>query len=186
MILMILICVLSMIFMVFIYVYYRLFTRTNLIDVMQLFFTVFSFHLPIFDKNSLVSVNIHPEITTPIFRKNHQFIVETGRILVFLIFTIPPSSIVSFERIFQKLTELSDFSPSAEFSNTGQNRCTRVKIQTRPNPIFIHNLSTKSIRFQNPDLKSDKFVNSARDPPARGAAPGGTGSIDRQRRNGIM
>jgi hypothetical protein len=50
----------------------------------------------------------------------------------------------------------------------------RVKIQTRPNPSFIH-LSTKSIRFQNPDPKSDKFVNPARDPPARGASPGGTG-----------
>jgi hypothetical protein len=48
---MVLSCVLCMIFMVFIYVYYGLFVCTNLLDVMSLFFMIFSFHLPIFDKN---------------------------------------------------------------------------------------------------------------------------------------
>jgi hypothetical protein len=51
MIFMVLSCVLCMTLMVFIFVYYGLFTCTNLVDVMSLFFTVFSFHLPIFDKN---------------------------------------------------------------------------------------------------------------------------------------
>jgi hypothetical protein len=51
MIFMVLSCVLCMTLMVFIFVYYGLFTCTNLVDVMPLFFTVFSFHLPIFDKN---------------------------------------------------------------------------------------------------------------------------------------
>jgi hypothetical protein len=39
--------------MIFIYVYYGLFVYTNLVYVM-LFFTIFSFHLLIFDKNRLV------------------------------------------------------------------------------------------------------------------------------------
>jgi hypothetical protein len=43
MILMILSYVLCITLMLFIYVYYRLFARTNLIDVMPLFFTVFCF-----------------------------------------------------------------------------------------------------------------------------------------------
>jgi hypothetical protein len=38
--------------MVFSYVYYGLFTYTNLVDVISLFFTVFSFHLPNFGKKS--------------------------------------------------------------------------------------------------------------------------------------
>jgi hypothetical protein len=96
MILMLLSCVLCITLMVFIYVYYRLFACTNLVDVMSLFSTVFSFHLPIFWQNS--PGNRHDE-----FWENHQFISEigrliakTGRISVFQISTIPPSSPVCF------------------------------------------------------------------------------------------
>jgi hypothetical protein len=78
MILMVLSCVLCMTLMVFIYMYYGLFVCTNLVDVMPLFFTVFSFHLAIFSKNRPVSGKIHPEIATPIFGKNHRFIGEIG------------------------------------------------------------------------------------------------------------
>jgi hypothetical protein len=53
MIFMVLSCVLCMTLMIFIYVYYGLFVYTNLVYVM-LFFTIFSFHLLIFDKNRLV------------------------------------------------------------------------------------------------------------------------------------
>jgi hypothetical protein len=59
MILMVLSCVLYMTLMMFIYMYYGLFTCTNLVDVMLLFFMVFSFHLPIFDKNRPISDKIH-------------------------------------------------------------------------------------------------------------------------------
>jgi hypothetical protein len=69
MILMVLSCVLCMTLMVFIYVYYGLFVYTNLVDVMSLFFTVFSFHLPIFSKNRPASEKNCPEIVTPIFGK---------------------------------------------------------------------------------------------------------------------
>jgi hypothetical protein len=62
-ILMVLSCVLCMTLMVFIYVYYGLFACTNLVDVMSLFFTVFSFPSPNFGKN-------RPELATPVFRKN--------------------------------------------------------------------------------------------------------------------
>jgi hypothetical protein len=69
MILMVLNYILCMTLMVFIYVYYGVFIYTNLVDVM-LFFTVFSFHLPIFDKNRPVSAKLHPKITTLILKKN--------------------------------------------------------------------------------------------------------------------
>jgi hypothetical protein len=51
MIFMVLSCVLCMTLMIFIYMYYRLFIYKNLVYVM-LFFTIFSFHLLIFDKKS--------------------------------------------------------------------------------------------------------------------------------------
>jgi hypothetical protein len=51
----------------FIYVYYVLFTCINLVDVMSLFFTIFSFHLPIFDKNRLGSGKNRPKIVTSVF-----------------------------------------------------------------------------------------------------------------------
>jgi hypothetical protein len=89
MILMILSCVLCMTLMIFIYVYYRLFSYTNLVDVMSLFFTVFSFYLPNFGKNRPVSDKNRPEIATPIFRK-------AGRISVFPVFTVTPLFSVSF------------------------------------------------------------------------------------------
>jgi hypothetical protein len=81
MILMVLNCVLCMTLMVFIYVYYGLFACTNLVDAMPLFFMVFSFHLPIFGKNHLVSCKIRPKITMAIFRKNRRFIGEVGRLI---------------------------------------------------------------------------------------------------------
>jgi hypothetical protein len=98
----------------------------------------FSFHLPIFSKNRSVSSKNRPEIATLIFKKNgrfisqtNQFIGETGRILVFPVFSIHPSSPVHFSqispiftefcRIFQKPTGSvrSGFPSSANFLNTG-------------------------------------------------------------------
>jgi hypothetical protein len=67
MIFMVLSCVLCMTLIMFIYVYYRLFARINLVDVMSLFSTVFSFYLPIFDKNRPVSSKNRPEVATPVF-----------------------------------------------------------------------------------------------------------------------
>jgi hypothetical protein len=81
MILMVLSCVLCMTLMVFIYMYYRLFACTDLVDVTPLFFTIFSFHLPIFSKNCPVSGKIRLEISTPIFGKNCRFIGELGRLI---------------------------------------------------------------------------------------------------------
>jgi hypothetical protein len=68
MIVVVLSCVLSMSLIVFIYMYYELYAYTNLVDVMPLFFTVFSLHLPIFDKNCSVSEKICSEIVR-FFRK---------------------------------------------------------------------------------------------------------------------
>jgi hypothetical protein len=67
MIFMILSCVPYIILMMFIYVYYGLFTYTNLIDVISVFFTVFSFYLLIFNKNCSVSDKNRLEIVTPVF-----------------------------------------------------------------------------------------------------------------------
>jgi hypothetical protein len=102
MILMILSCVLCMTLMIFIYVYYRLFAYTNLVDVMSLFFTVFSFYLPNFSKNRPISDKNPPEIATPIFRK-------TGRISVFRVFTVTPLFLVSFGHFFQFLPNFNEF-----------------------------------------------------------------------------
>jgi hypothetical protein len=55
MLFMVLSYVLYMTLMLFIYVYYGLFACTNLVDIMSLFFMVFLFHLPIFNKNRSVS-----------------------------------------------------------------------------------------------------------------------------------
>jgi hypothetical protein len=137
MILMILSCVLCMTLKVFIYVYYGLFACTNLVDVISLFFTVFSVHLPNFDKNRLVSGKNRPELATPVFGKTVRFIGQTGRFIgeinrisVFPVFTVPPSSSVRFGRIFlifadfyqnfQKPTGSvrSGFPCSTEFLNT--------------------------------------------------------------------
>jgi hypothetical protein len=70
MIFMVLSCVLCMTLILFIYVYYGLFTCTNLVDVISLFFTVFSFHLPIFDKKWPIFGKNRPDIATPFFLKN--------------------------------------------------------------------------------------------------------------------
>jgi hypothetical protein len=114
--LMVLSCVLCMTLMAFIYMYYGLFACTNLVDVMMLFFMVFLLHLLIFDKNRPVSGKIRPNIATPIFRKNHRFIGEigrliakTGRILIFQISTVTPSFPVHFDRIFLNFTDFFDF-----------------------------------------------------------------------------
>jgi hypothetical protein len=72
MILMVLSCVLCMTLMVFIYVYYELFVCTNLVDVMSLFFTVFSFHVQNFGKNRLVSGKNRPELDTSVFGKTRK------------------------------------------------------------------------------------------------------------------
>jgi hypothetical protein len=61
-------------------------------------FHVFSFHLPNFDKNQPVSDKDRPGLTTPVFRK-------TSRISVFPVFTVPPSSLVHFGRIFLIFTD---------------------------------------------------------------------------------
>jgi hypothetical protein len=58
---MILSCVLCMTFMVFIYMYYKLFACTNLVDVMPLFFTVFYFIYQFLVKSRPVSNKIRPE-----------------------------------------------------------------------------------------------------------------------------
>jgi hypothetical protein len=62
----------------FIYVYYKLFVCINLVDVISLFFTIFSFHLPVFDKNR------------SIYDKNCPKIL--ANLLMFPVFTVPPSS----------------------------------------------------------------------------------------------
>jgi hypothetical protein len=97
------------------------------------------FHLLIFGK-------IRPKIATSI-------IGETGRILVFPVFSVPLLSPVRFGRffpnfadffrIFQKPTESvrSDFPPFTEFSNTGHDysRCHARKakqIPTKSSPIM--------------------------------------------------
>jgi hypothetical protein len=64
---MVLSCVLCMTLTVFIYVYYELFICINLVDVMSLFFTVFSFNLPIFDKNQPISDKNCSEVATSVF-----------------------------------------------------------------------------------------------------------------------
>jgi hypothetical protein len=78
---MVLSCVLCMTLMMFIYVYYGLFVCTNLVDVMSLFFTGFSFHLSIFNKNQPVFDKNWPEIATLIFWKTDQFIKQTDRFI---------------------------------------------------------------------------------------------------------
>jgi hypothetical protein len=98
MILMVLSCVLCMTLIVFIYMYYGLFTCTNLVDVMSLFFTVFSFHLSNFGINQPVSSKNRPVLAMPVFGKTGRFISQTGYISVFLVFTVPPSSPVRFSR----------------------------------------------------------------------------------------
>jgi hypothetical protein len=62
MIFMVLSCVLCMTLIVLIYVYYGLYACTNLVDVI-----VFSFNLPIFDKNQPGSSKNRQEIATPVF-----------------------------------------------------------------------------------------------------------------------
>jgi hypothetical protein len=66
---MVLSCVLCMTLIVFICVYFRLFICINLVDVMSLFFMIFSFHLLNFGKNQLVSNKNRSELATPVFRK---------------------------------------------------------------------------------------------------------------------
>jgi hypothetical protein len=88
---------------VFICMYFGLFICTNLVDVMSLFFMIFSFHLLNFGKNQLVSNKNRLELVTPVFKKPTDlsvkptaFIGKTGCISVFLIFTVPQLSPVRF------------------------------------------------------------------------------------------
>jgi hypothetical protein len=68
MFLIVLSCVVCMTLMMYIYVYYGLFACTNLVQLMSLFFTVFSSHLPNFCKNRSVSSKNHPELAAPVYR----------------------------------------------------------------------------------------------------------------------
>jgi hypothetical protein len=129
MVLMVLSCVLCTTLMLFIYVYYVLFICTNLVDVMPLFFTGFSFNLPFSAKIAWF---------LPIFRKNCRFIneigrliIKIGRILVLQISTVPPLSPMRFGQFFKKIhlfflsflktngIVTPDFPCSTEFSRTG-------------------------------------------------------------------
>jgi hypothetical protein len=83
MIFMVLSCVLCMTLMLFIYVYYGLFACTNLVDVMLLFFMIFSFHLPIFDKNQLVFGTNRPEITRQFSEKPANLSAKPANLSVF-------------------------------------------------------------------------------------------------------
>jgi hypothetical protein len=115
-------CVLCMTLIVFICMYFGLFICTNLVDVISLFFMIFSFHLLNFGKNQLVSNKNRPELATPVFKKPTDlsvkpttFIGKTGCISV-LIFTVPQLSPVHFCprgsdfscRIFDTAEEYSD------------------------------------------------------------------------------
>jgi hypothetical protein len=113
-------CVLYMNLIVFIYVYYGLFAYINLVNVMPLFFTVFSFHLPIFCKNHPVSGKIRPESPRRFSGKTGWFIGETGRISVFPVFTVPLSSLVHFSQIFLNFTDF--FSNFTKTDGIGQIR----------------------------------------------------------------
>jgi hypothetical protein len=90
---------------------------------------IFSFHLLNFDKNQPVFDKNRPELATPVFGKTGRFISETGRISVFSVFTVPPSSSVRFDRIFLIFVDFcriflktdgigTGFPCSAEFSNS--------------------------------------------------------------------
>jgi hypothetical protein len=68
MLLIVLSCVLCMTLMVYIYVYYGLFACTNLVQLMSLFFTVFSFYLPNLCKNRPVSDKNRPELAALVYR----------------------------------------------------------------------------------------------------------------------
>jgi hypothetical protein len=61
-------CVLCMTLIVFIYMYYGLFACINLVDIMPLIFTVFSFHLLIFDKNHPGNRHTDFREKSPIYR----------------------------------------------------------------------------------------------------------------------
>jgi hypothetical protein len=96
-ILMVLSGVLYMTLMVFIYVYYGLFACTNLVVVMSLFFMVFCCIYRF-------SVKIAPFLTKFVRKSSRRFLVktgrfigETGRISVFSVFTVHPSSPVHFD-----------------------------------------------------------------------------------------
>jgi hypothetical protein len=116
MILMILSYVLCMTLMVFICVYYGLFICINLVNVMSLFFTVFSFHLPNFGKNGRFLAKTARNSPHQFSEKTNRFISQTGRFIgetscisVFPVFTIPPSSPVRFSQIFLIFTDFCRF-----------------------------------------------------------------------------
>jgi hypothetical protein len=85
MIFMVLSCVLCITLIVFIYVYYELFICTTLVDIMLLFFTVFSFYLPIFDKNQPVSDINHPKIDRRFSKKLIDLSANPTDLSVFLV-----------------------------------------------------------------------------------------------------
>jgi hypothetical protein len=73
---------------------------------MPLFFMIFSFNLPIFGKNHLFFLaKFVRKSPCPFLEKTGRFIGETGRISVFLVFIVHPSSTVHFGRIFLNFTD---------------------------------------------------------------------------------
>jgi hypothetical protein len=134
--------------MVFIYVYYGLFACRNLVDVMWLFFMVFSFHLPIFDKNLPVFGKNCPKVATLVSEKPADLSAKPANLSVFLVFTIPPSSPVRFGRIFLIFTDfyqffqkptgsvMSGFRSSTEFLNTSpSSACCGSSFVDVPSPV---------------------------------------------------
>jgi hypothetical protein len=84
-ILMVLSCVLYMTLMVFIYVYYRLFACTNLVDVMSLFFIFFCSIYRFSTKIVWFLTKFPRKSPRRFLGKTVQFIGETSRISVFRI-----------------------------------------------------------------------------------------------------
>jgi hypothetical protein len=72
----------------------------------------YSFFIPFTGKSRPVSSKNHPKIAAPIFQKNRsiyhetgKFFGETGRFSISPIFTVYPSSLVRFSRIFLNFTD---------------------------------------------------------------------------------
>jgi hypothetical protein len=113
--LMVWICVLCVTFMVFIYAYYRLFACINLVDVMSLFCTVFSFQWSILWKIWPIFHIIRPEISKLVFDKIRLDNSVNSTKFWFSYFSMFLSSAVfwpnfpGFHQIFPKFTIFDGF-----------------------------------------------------------------------------